>query len=542
MNNDRFSDTTELPVPRVPRQPQNQQPSDPFAEAARTNDTTYRSNPNPQRSTVDPNTGAPRRRLNGAAAPRQSEHTTGADGYPHHSGERPPSASGSNPHRAPACPTASDGYPHRPSGRSGTQNGNPQRPSARQSAPNGYAQRQVQPAPRQRIRRDGANPPPQAAIRRASYQEQMPEDDQIYAYRQPQQVYRQPEFADEEIREPAPKKKKRRKRHRHSCLRKIITSLLTVAVVLFGLYSGVVLLAIKKLGYEETGARAITATAAEPDAAVRNVLLIGTDNREDERGRADTVILLSFSKHNHTVTMTSLMRDSYVNIPNHGTDKLNAAYAYGGATLLMDTITSNFGIPVDDYICVNFRAFVHIADAVGGLKVEISDREAEAINVILESEVNGIMGDDPKDDFLPSGGTFLLNGKQALAYARIRYVGNADFERTERQRTVLDLMLGKLKHLSPTAVPKILMKAVPELKTNMTTGELYLLSLQTPVRLIGYDMQKLRLPADGTYSDQTAPDGQMVLAVDFDANLQLYLKMIHDAPQPEPAEGEVTAP
>lgn len=542
MNNDRFSDTTELPVPRVPRQPQNQQPSDPFAEAARTNDTTYRSNPNPQRSTVDPNTGAPRRRLNGAAAPRQSEHTTGADGYPHHSGERPPSASGSNPHRAPARPTASDGYPHRPSGRSGTQNGNPQRPSARQSAPNGYAQRQVQPAPRQRIRRDGANPPPQAAIRRASYQEQMPEDDQIYAYRQPQQVYRQPEFADEEIREPAPKKKKRRKRHRHSCLRKIITSLLTVAVVLFGLYSGVVLLAIKKLGYEETGARAITATAAEPDAAVRNVLLIGTDNREDERGRADTVILLSFSKHNHTVTMTSLMRDSYVNIPNHGTDKLNAAYAYGGATLLMDTITSNFGIPVDDYICVNFRAFVHIADAVGGLKVEISDREAEAINVILESEVNGIMGDDPKDDFLPSGGTFLLNGKQALAYARIRYVGNADFERTERQRTVLDLMLGKLKHLSPTAVPKILMKAVPELKTNMTTGELYLLSLQTPVRLIGYDMQKLRLPADGTYSDQTAPDGQMVLAVDFDANLQLYLKMIHDAPQPEPAEGEVTAP
>lgn len=542
MNNDRFSDTTELPVPRVPRQPQNQQPSDPFAEAARTNDTAYRSNPNPQRSTVDPNTGAPRRRLNGAAAPRQSEHTTGADGYPHHSGERPPSASGSNPHSAPARPTASDGYPHRPSGRSGTQNGNPQRPSARQSAPNGYAQRQVQPAPRQRIRRDGANPPPQAAIRRASYQEQMPEDDQIYAYRQPQQVYRQPEFADEEIREPAPKKKKRRKRHRHSCLRKIITSLLTVAVVLFGLYSGVVLLAIKKLGYEETGARAITATAAEPDAAVRNVLLIGTDNREDERGRADTVILLSFSKHNHTVTMTSLMRDSYVNIPNHGTDKLNAAYAYGGATLLMDTITSNFGIPVDDYICVNFRAFVHIADAVGGLKVEISDREAEAINVILESEVNGIMGDDPKDDFLPSGGTFLLNGKQALAYARIRYVGNADFERTERQRTVLDLMLGKLKHLSPAAVPKILMKAVPELKTNMTTGELYLLSLQTPVKLIGYDMQKLRLPADGTYSDQTAPDGQMVLAVDFDANLQLYLKMIHDAPQPEPAEGEVTAP
>ena len=187
---------------------------------------------------------------------------------------------------------------------------------------------------------------------------------------------------------------------------------------------------------------------------------------------------------------------------------------------------------------MNFRAFVHIADALGGLKVEISDREAEAINVILQSEVNQIMGDDPMDDFLPSGGTFLLNGKQALAYARIRYVGNADFERTERQRKVLDLMLSKLKHPSPTAIPKILSKAVPELKTNMTTGQLYLLSLEVPVKLIGYDMQKLRLPADGTYSDQTAPDGQMVLAVDFDANLQLYLKTIHDAPAPEPTASE----
>ena len=239
--------------------------------------------------------------------------------------------------------------------------------------------------------------------------------------------------------------------------------------------------------------------------------------------------------------MTSLLRDSYVNIPNHGTDKLNAAYAYGGATLLMDTVTSNFGIPVDDYICVNFRAFVHITDALGGIKVEISDSEAEAINTILQSEINRIMGDEPTDDFLPSGGTFQLNGKQALAYTRIRFVGNADFERTERQRN--DLMLTKLKHLSPTAIPEILTKAVPELKTNITTSQLYLLSLETPWKLIGYDIQKLRLPADGTFSDQKSPDGQMVLAVDFDANLQLYLKSIHDAPvTSELIEGEVTTP
>ena len=531
MQDDRYSDTAELPVP-------NPELPDPFAEAQ------------PPYHTQNPATrpsanGTPRRRLNGAAAPRQT-----ANGYPP---EYPQRQSGDGtyrsdyPQRQTGDGTYRSDYPQRQSGDGTYRSEYPQRQSGDGTYRSDYPQRQSgnpqqrqQNPQRQRPRQPGSNPPPHAQIRRASYQEQMPNSGKAMPYRQ-QPQHRAPEY-EEPAQELAPKKKKRRKRHRHSCLRRIITSVISLVVVLFLLYSGVVLLAIKKLDYEETAPRTLTTSAADPDADVRNVLLIGTDNRDDERGRADTMILLSFSKHNHTVTMTSLMRDSYVSIPNYGTNKLNAAYAYGGATLLMDTIVNNYGIPVDDYICVNFKAFVHIADALGGVKVEISDREAEAINVILQSEVNQIMGDDPMDDFLPSGGTFTLNGKQALAYARIRYVGNADFERTERQRKVLDLMLNKAKHASPTAIPKILSKAMPELKTNMTTSQLYLLSLEAPLKLIAYDMQKLRLPADGTYSDQTAPDGQMVLAVDFDANLQLYLKAIHDAPEPEQPEGEVTAP
>lgn len=400
--------------------------------------------------------------------------------------------------------------------------------------------RRVDPQRRQRLQ----PPPPyptSSVIRRASYQGQLPESEKSMPRRRPPQTYRAPEFEYED-EEPAPRpQKKRRHRHRRGCIGRMLFSLLTAVVVLVGIYSGIALLAIKQLDYEETGTRQLSYMANEPDPDVRNILLIGTDSRADETGRADSIILLSFSKHNKSVTMTSLLRDSYVSIPNHGTDKLNAAFAYGGATLLMDTITNNYGIPVDDYVCVNFKAFVHIADAFGGLKVEISDREAEAINVILQSEVNAIMGDDPMADFLPSGGTFLLNGKQALAYARIRYVGNADFERTERQRTVLDLLLEKMKHPNPAAIPKILSKALPELKTNMTTSELYLLSLKLPVELIAYDIQKLRLPANGTFSDQTAPDGQMVLAVDFDANLQLYLKAVNEPLPAAEQETEMTS-
>ena len=423
------------------------------------------------------------------------------------------------------------GQQRRPDSRQDMRPRNPHQ-QGRASAPQ---QRRVQPPPRQRIQQPYAQ---QAPIRRASYQSNLPDEDRFDPFRQPQQPYYAPEFDEEPREAERPRKKKKKRRHRHhSCLSRIITGILTLVVVFFVLYSAAAWYAIKKINYSETGPRSLTVGLAEQDDEVRNILLIGSDSRDEGRGRADTIIVLSFSKHNQTMTMTSLLRDSYVSIPDHGTDKLNAAYAYGGPTLLMDTIVNNFGIPIDDYICVNFKAFVHITDALGGLKITVSDREAEAINVILESEVNRIMGDPPTDDFLPSGGTFVLSGKQALAYARIRFVGNADFERTERQRTVLDLMLNKLKHPSPTALPKILHSAMPELETNIPSTSMYLLSLQLPVKLIGYDVQKLRLPADGTFSDSTSPDGQMVLAVDFDRNHQIYLDTVTQ--KITPAEPEI---
>ena len=411
-----------------------------------------------------------------------------------------------------------------------------------------HPQRTVNRDARQRLGPPPEDTRPTMQVRRASYQTQLPPDDQSEPTRTVggRPTYQRPEFAERppkpstaKTRDEQKSAKKKHKRKKKSCLRRIVTAVLIFILSLFAIYSCIALLAIKQLKYEQTETRNLIVGAAEADPSVKNILLIGTDNRtETDRGRADTMILLSFSSHNNTMTMTSLMRDSYVTIPNHGNDKLNAAYAYGGATLLMDTIANNFGIRVDDYICVNFKSFVHIADAVGGLKVTVSDREAEAINVILESEVNAIMGDDPKADFLPSGGTFVLNGKQALAYARIRYVGNADFERTERQREVLDLMLDKIKHLKPTSIPSILVKALPELSTNMTTGKLYLKSFELPVKLLYYDMQQLRIPADGTFANQTAPNGQMVLTVDFDKNMQNYLKAVND-PVVKPAE---TAP
>ena len=127
----------------------------------------------------------------------------------------------------------------------------------------------------------------------------------------------------------------------------------------------------------DTGERLVT-NASMSDKNVTNILLIGSDTRdENERGRTDSMILLSINKQTKQMTMTSLMRDCYVEIPDHGWAKLNAAYSYGGAELLMDTIEQNFDVAVDKFVYVSFFSFIDIVDAVGGINIDLSDDEAQ---------------------------------------------------------------------------------------------------------------------------------------------------------------------
>lgn len=312
----------------------------------------------------------------------------------------------------------------------------------------------------------------------------------------------------------------RPRRRKHHFILKLFIILLILVGIIFGVYSCTALSMIKKLNYQEDGDRSRSAGALSADY-VTSVLLIGTDGRSlDDRGRSDTMILLSINKETDEITLTSFMRDSYVDIPNYGWEKLNAAYSYGGAELLMDTIEKNFSVRIDNYISVNFNSFASIIDAVGGIEIEVSDDEAQEINTILMAEVNELMGDAVDSDLLSGGGKLHLSGKQALSYARIRYIGNADFERTERQRNVLTQVASKLKTLNPSMISKIAKNAVPQVTTNMTTEELYLLSLRLPF-VVRYDIEQIRIPADGTYGNVTTSSGGAALSVDFDTNYNI---------------------
>lgn len=320
--------------------------------------------------------------------------------------------------------------------------------------------------------------------------------------------------------EPPKSVKRKKKKKSGGCLKRLIMSLISIFLVFFIIYSIVVLAFIKKMEYVESADRSHYSYALY-DSSIKNILVIGTDTRDtSEQGRSDTMILLSLNSKTNQMYLTSIMRDSYVEIEGYGWDKLTHAYSYGGAELLMDTIERNFSVRIDDYVAINFNAFAAVVDAVDGIEIEVSDAEAQEINTILQAEVNELMGDDVNSDLLESGGKLILNGKQALSYSRIRYVGNSDFERTQRQRDVIMKIIDKVKSFNPSAITGIMKSALPQLSTNMSTSELYLLSLRLPF-LLTYDLNQQRIPAENTYYSTTTNEGGDALGIDFDANLQL---------------------
>ena len=331
----------------------------------------------------------------------------------------------------------------------------------------------------------------------------------------------------EPVRQKAARTRSPKSRVGGGILGKAIRAVLWVIIIVFVLYSAVSLIGILRM-HRETAENRANISDVMDAAYVSNVLLIGTDSRDlsQERERSDSMILASINKKTRELTLTSFLRDSYVYIDDeYGYGKLNAAYSYGGAGLLMDTIESNYGVRIDDYILISFAACANVIDAVGGVKLDLTDEEADAVNEILISEVNELMGDDRNDDLLDCGGEQKLDGKQALSYSRIRYVGNADFERASRQRTVMTQVLKKAA-VNPVAMARIFVTALPELSTNLSVGKSYGYTLRAPFLLIGYQLKTQQIPADDTfYGDDV--DGESVLRVDCDANRQVLKDTIY---------------
>ena len=243
-------------------------------------------------------------------------------------------------------------------------------------------------------------------------------------------------------------------------------------------------------------------------SGIVNILLIGQDRREgEETARSDSMILCTYHRKTGNVTMTSFLRDLYVPIPGHHNNRINAAYSEGGAALLDRTLRENFDLHIDGNVEVDFSQFSQIIDLLGGVQLELREDEAAEINKETGSGL--------------SAGVQVLNGEQALTYARIRKLdADGDFSRTSRQRKLMNALLGSYRNIKWKDLLPLIDELLPLISTDMNYGRLVLLSMEILPKLSDAQINSQRIPADGTFTDEKI-DGMAVLSADLEANRQL---------------------
>ena len=255
---------------------------------------------------------------------------------------------------------------------------------------------------------------------------------------------------------------------------------------------------------------------------VVNLIFFGLDRRNsDAASRSDTIMVVSIDYTNKKVKVTSLMRDMYIPIPGKGLNRINAAYAFGGPLLALKTINSDFNLDIKNYVTVDFFGMEKVIDRVGGVQINVSAAEAKVLNGYL-GELNNLNGDTVPN---VSAGLQTLNGRQAVAYSRIRYVGNADYERTERQRRVLNLLFQKIKAQGIVKIPGIISELLPYVETSLTNNEIMDLAVEC-MKFDTSSIVQFRLPADGCFKSESIR-GMSVLVPDLEKNKSLLHEFIY---------------
>ena len=247
-----------------------------------------------------------------------------------------------------------------------------------------------------------------------------------------------------------------------------------------------------------------------------NILLIGQDRRGTSgRSLSDAMILCTINKNTKTITMTSFLRDTYVQIPGYSDNKLNIAYPVGGMKLLDDTLELNFGVTVDGNVEVDFKNFSKIVDVLGGVDIELTGAEAAHLN--------------SNYGFGLHEGVNHLNGEEALAYSRIRYIGT-DFGRTNRQRTVLTALFDRFRDASTAQLIDALSEILDLITTDMTNQEILACAMELAPMMKEMKIVSYSIPIENSYTFGDVKDRNIVdcIFIDFEANRKFLQEILED--------------
>lgn len=252
-----------------------------------------------------------------------------------------------------------------------------------------------------------------------------------------------------------------------------------------------------------------------------NVLLIGVDQSEPgTRGRSDTMMLVRVQPEDGSIRLVSFLRDLYIPIAGVGKTRLNAAYTYGGEALLKDTLAQHFGVRIDRTVTVGFSLLAELIDQVGGVEIEIEERERKALNAMIQ-EYNGDYGLSGGE--VAEAGVQRLDGRQALCYSRLRKI-DSDFQRTSRQQAVVEGLLRQISAMGKWDLLRLAVQVLGRVETDLTFGDVTsLVPLLTKGEAL--TLQTARVPFDGAYREETIK-GMMVLVPDVQScrtRLQRFL-------------------
>lgn len=314
----------------------------------------------------------------------------------------------------------------------------------------------------------------------------------------------------------------RRKRKKNSGANKAknifraVIAVILVAVIGAGCFVGN---AMGKVTYDDKRKNQyVSRSDLARSSSVTNILLLGVDARnpkDDTASRSDSMMLISIDKAHNCVKMVSFLRDTWVYIPCvDKKQRLNAACQYDGYNGVVDTIEYNFGIDIDGYVVADFEMFKVLVDSIGGVEVEVSEKEAKEV-----TSHKGRYGNVKLD-----AGKYKLTGEQALAYCRIRKI-DTDFMRAYRQRTVMQAILKSVKSANPIKLVSMASKAAPYIETNLSKTKIISSGLKA-LSCIG-DMAEVRVPFDGTWQYATI-GGASVITIDVDKNKEQLKDLIYN--------------
>lgn len=273
------------------------------------------------------------------------------------------------------------------------------------------------------------------------------------------------------------------------------------------------------------------------DKNVVNILLVGIEgigSKDAYAGRSDSMMIFTIHMDTGELSMTSLLRDTYVQISGHGGCKLNAAYAYGGLDLLITTIQDTWKIYLDGVCRVNFDEFESVIDTLGGVDVELTKEEADYLN-----KTNYISG---KKNRVVKPGLNHMNGNQALGYCRVRKVATPDgdqlirndFGRTTRQRKVLNALFQSYKNYNKTKLLSVTRDILGHITCSLNEKQIST-CINTYLKYKPDSIKQYQIPAQGYFKNETKDCGEC-LVPDYEANIAILQHFLYGKELPAEIE------